>query len=200
MPSVGVRPEPSARLEEVPVCVDNVAGARPAAQQRFMCHADEDMARGILIADEEPSGDQRLDESRSCRRARDFGEQGRTCRDRFIARTHRGEGAQHRRQCLLDVGRERVDDFIGAARDRPFEAAKRTIRAKVRTRRSRPASYSASSTNSRSGNDPGSAAAASCSTSSSRPRSALSSKRSPAARAGSRMIWAISGPVGGKSS
>ena len=28
----------------------------------------------------------------------------------------------------------------------------------------------------------------------------LSSKRSPAARAGSRMIWAISGPVGGKSS
>ena len=44
--------------------------------------------------------------------------------------------------------------------------------AKVRTRRSRPASYRASSTNSRSGKDPGSADAASCSTSSSRPRSA----------------------------
>ena len=88
-----------------------------------MRHANEDMALGILIADEEPGRDQGIDESRSCRRSRDFAEQGRTCRNGLITRADRGEGPQHRRQRLLDVGRERVDDFIGAARDRPFEAA-----------------------------------------------------------------------------
>ena len=95
MPAVGVSHEPSARLEEAPVCIDDVAGARPAAQQGFMGHANEDVACGILIADEEASGDQRLNESQSLRRARDFGEQGRTCRNRFITRAHRGEGTQH---------------------------------------------------------------------------------------------------------
>ena len=39
-----------------------------------MCHANEDVACGILIADEQPSGDQRIDERRSRRRARDFAE------------------------------------------------------------------------------------------------------------------------------
>ena len=65
MPSLGVGREPSARLEEVPVGIDDVAGARPAAQQSFVGHADEHMARGILIADEEPGGDQRVNESQS---------------------------------------------------------------------------------------------------------------------------------------
>ena len=92
-----------------------------------MRHANEDMARGILIPDEEPGGDQRVDESQSRRRTCHFGERGRTCRNCLIARAHRGEGTQHCRQRLLDVRRERVDDFIGAARDRAFEAAERTI-------------------------------------------------------------------------
>ena len=130
MPAVGVSHEPSPRLEEASVCIDNVAGARPAAQQGFVGHAHEDVACGILIADEEASGDQRLDESQSLRRARDFGAQGRTCRNRFITGAHRGEGTQHDRQLLLDVRRERVDDFVGAARDRPFETAKCLIRSK----------------------------------------------------------------------
>ena len=83
-----------------------------------MRHPNDGMALGIFIADEEPSRDERIDKSRSCRRSRHFGEQGGTRRDGLIARTHRGEGSQHRRQCILDVGRKRVDHFIGAARDR----------------------------------------------------------------------------------
>ncbi len=79
------------------------------------------MAFGIFVADEKPGRDQRIDKSRSCRRSRHFGEQGGTRRDGLIAQTHRGQGPQHRRQCFLDLGRERVDDFIGAPRNRAFK-------------------------------------------------------------------------------
>ncbi|TIW64694.1 MAG: hypothetical protein E5V60_18660, partial [Mesorhizobium sp.] len=85
------------------------------------------MARGVLIADEEPGVDQGPDQGRSRGSACNFGEQGRTCRHRFIARICRGEGAQHRGQGLLDVGRQQVYDFIGAARDCAFEPAERAI-------------------------------------------------------------------------
>ena len=95
-----------------------------------MGHANEDVACGIFIADEQASGDQCLDESQSLRRARDFRAQGRTCRNRFITRAHRGEGAQHDWQLLLDVRRERVDDFVGPPCDRPFKTAKCLIGSK----------------------------------------------------------------------
>src|SRR6478672_4550076 len=78
MPAVGVSRDPSAGLEEAPVRIDNVASARPTAQQSFVCHAHVDVARGILITDEKASSDQRLNESQSLRRARDFGAQCRT--------------------------------------------------------------------------------------------------------------------------
>ena len=88
------------------------------------------MPFGILVADEEPGRDQRVDKSRLCRRSGDFGERGRARRNGLLAQAHRGEGAQHRRQCLLDIGRERVDHFVGAPRDRTFKAAKRPIGSK----------------------------------------------------------------------
>ena len=92
-----------------------------------MSEPHENVARDILIADEEPRRDQRLDERASCRSRRDLAEQHGTCRDLFIARAHGSEGSQHRRQRLLHLSRERFDDFVGAARDRSFEATERAI-------------------------------------------------------------------------
>src|SRR5262245_4633148 len=127
---MGVRHEPSPCLEEAPVCIDNVAGARPAAQQSFMGHTNEDVACCILIADEEASCDQGVDESQSLRCTRDFCAQGRTCSNCFITWAYGGEGTQNYWQLLLDVRRKRVDDLVGAACNRPFEAAKCLIRRK----------------------------------------------------------------------
>ena len=157
---MGVDPEAVARLEEVPVCIHNVTGARPTAQQCFMCNADEDMPSGVLIADEEPCVDQGPDEGRSRGSACNFGEQGRTCRDRFIARTCRGEGAQHRGWAFWISGASSHRLHRRGAR-LPLEPAERAIMRKVNSAL-HPASYNASSTNSRSGKS-GSAAAASCS-------------------------------------
>lgn len=57
MPSVGVCLQAFARREEVAVCIHNVTGARPTAQQCLMRKTNEDMPCGVLVADEEPGVD-----------------------------------------------------------------------------------------------------------------------------------------------
>ena len=58
------------------VRVDDVSRARPAAQQRLVRHADDSMALGVLVADQKPGRDQRIDKSRLRRRSGHVGKRG----------------------------------------------------------------------------------------------------------------------------
>ena len=56
-----------------------------------MRHADDGMAFGVLVADQEPSRDQRIDKSRLRRRSGHLGKRGWAGRNRLVAQAHRGQ-------------------------------------------------------------------------------------------------------------
>ena len=92
-----------------------------------MRHTNNGLTLGVFVADQKPGRDQRIDKSRFRRRVRHVGEGSGALRHGLIAQAHRRQRPQHRRQCFLRFGRERVDHFIGPPGDRSFKAAERPI-------------------------------------------------------------------------
>jgi hypothetical protein len=129
-PSVRVRLDARAGLQKAPVRIHDVSGARPSAQQRFMCHADNSIPFGILVADEEPCRDQRVNESCPRRRCGKAGKRGRARCDALVSQPYCRQATQHRGQRVLGFWWKRVDYFIGASRNHTFETTQRPIRGK----------------------------------------------------------------------
>ena len=59
LPSLRVGPQPRSRLEESPVRLHDIGGARPAGQKRFVREPHEHLAGDVLVADQKPRRDQR---------------------------------------------------------------------------------------------------------------------------------------------
>src|SRR5262249_6563772 len=118
------------RLEETPVGVCHVPSTRPAAQKRLMRQTNNRLAFSVFIADKKPGCDQCVDKGGFLSCVRNLGKHGWPYRYRLIAKPNRCQGAQHRWQCILHIGWERVDDLIGSPRNRTFEAAQSPISGK----------------------------------------------------------------------
>ena len=101
-PAACIGLQSGARFQKALVRIQGVARSWPSAQKSFMGDPDDGMALGILIGDEESSGDQAIDERRFGRRARDLVPECRSCRDHLFAEAHSGERSQDGGQGLLD--------------------------------------------------------------------------------------------------
>src|SRR5262249_32703376 len=81
----------------------------------------------VFVADKKPGCDQCIDKGGFLSGVRNLGKHGWPYRYGLIAKPDRRQGPQHSRQCILYVGRKRVDHFIGSPRNRAFEPTQGTI-------------------------------------------------------------------------